>query len=230
MDIFLFVILILIAVKTWKAIVEFHPDTRFVHKGEPWYWFIFFNLCLTMITSHYDYQFIGIGLVLQLALSAWFAVSVRWIIHACPHKTGVMLPSWFVKGKSLKFCYRCGTRLSKEAHAHWVKDSSWTYFLFQMPPHLLKYVGVWLAQSVMVLVSLFLVLRILKKPELQQEAIGAMIFLVLLVPPFIYFLGRFRRYLSETRGLIWWADLKNSFAAWVFILIIFWAFVRFFLI
>ena len=230
MEILSFVILILLAVKIWRVFVETYSDIHLIRNGEPWYWFVFLNLFLSMITSNYDFQFVGIGLVLQLALSAWFAISMRWIIQACPHKTAVSLPSWFTKGKTLKFCYRCGTKIPKEAHAHLVRDNSWTYFLFQLPPHLLKYVGFWLAQSTMVLISLFLVLRILKKPELQQEAVWAMVLLVLFVPPSLYFLGRFRRYLSETKGLIWWADLKSSFAVWILILILFWAFVRFFLI
>lgn len=223
----LFGFFLLVVVKGWRFFLEFSDDFRLIRLLEPWYWFVLVNLALSLITSNYDYQFVLIGLILQLALSAWFAISIGWIIQACPHKTGVLLQSWFVKGKTLKFCYRCGTRLPKEAHAHLIKVNTWTYFLFQMPPHLLEYVVFWLVQSLMVLVSLFAVLRYLRKPNLQQDALLTAVILVILVPPTLYFLGRFRKYLSETKGLIWWADLKSSLVGWAVVLLILWGLVRY---
>jgi len=222
----LFAVILVGAAKGWRFFLETTDDFKAIRLLEPWFWFLFLNLVLSWVTGNYDYRFVLVGLLIQLALSAWFAISIGWIIQACPHKTGVLLQSLFVRGKTLKFCYRCGTRLPKETHAHLIKDNSWTYFLFQMPPHLLEYVVFWTAQSLMVLISLFFVLKFLRKPNLQQDALLAAVILVILAPPTIYFLGRFRKYLSDTKGLIWWGDLKNSFLVWTLVLFILWGLVQ----
>ena len=94
---------------------------------------------------------------------------------------------------------------------HPIKDYSWQNIYFQIPTHLFVFICFLLAQSMMVLISLFLVLRYLKRPEPQHEAVLIAVILVVLAPPLIYYFGRFRRYLSETKGLIWWEDLKSSF-------------------
>jgi hypothetical protein len=221
------VVLIFAMSKAWRFFLETSDEIRHIRLLEPWYWFVFLNLILTIISSNYDYQFLMVGLLLQIALSAWFAVSIGWIIQSCPHKAALMNESWFVRGKSVKFCYRCGTRLSKDFHALEVKDHSWQVFLFQVPPRLFEYIGFWVAQSLMVLITVFLVLRFLKQSDLQHQAVLVAVILVVLVPPLLYFLGRFRRYLSDTGGMIWWDDLKNSLVTWVVALAVLWGILHF---
>jgi hypothetical protein len=221
-------ILVLLAIaKAWRFFLEASDDVSHIRLLEPWYWLIFLNLILTLISSNYDYPFIMTGFLLQLALSIWFAVSLAWIIQSCRHKTIVLNQSWFVKGKTVKFCHRCGTRLPKEFHGFIVKDNSWQSFLFQVPPHLFEYVVFWVLQSAMVLIALFLALRLLKNPILQHRMVLLAIILVVLAPPFIYFLGRFRRYLSETKGMIWWDDFKNSLITWMVVIGLAWCLLHF---
>ena len=224
----IFVLLILMVSKAWRFFIETSDDIRHIRLLEPWYWFVFLNLVLTIVTSNYDYQFILIGLLIQLALAAWFAVSIGWIIQSCHHKTAIQQQSWYVRGKSVKFCYRCGTRLPRDFHAvSVIKDSSWQNFLFQVPPHLFEYATFWVAQSLMVLITLFLALKFLKSPDFQHKAVLVAVVLVILVPILVYFLGRFRRYLSETKGMIWWEDLRSSFLSWAIVIALVWALLHF---
>jgi hypothetical protein len=212
----LFLVFFMAAVgKGWRYFLEHSDDLKLIRLLEPWYWFSFLNLCLIPLSSNYDYQFVMVGFLLQLVLSVWFAISIGWIIQGCQHKTGVLRQSWFIKGKNVKFCYRCGTRLPKDFQVHLIKDNSWQSFLFQVPPHLFEYLVFWLAQSAIVLVSLFFALRLLKKENLQHQAVLVAVVLVVLMPPAIYFVGRLGRYLTENKGLIWWDDFKNSLIAWV---------------
>ena len=222
MEVLGFVLALILVSNSWRLFVETAKDLGFVRLLEPWYWFILLNLVLSWITSNYDYQFVLFGLIIQLALCVWFSLSIGWMIQSCPHKTGVLVPSRFSKGKSLKFCYRCGTRLPQEVHTHLIKDSSWSYWISQTPPYLLEFIVFWTAQSLMVLIVLFLALRILRKPVLQHEAALIAVFLVILMPPVIYCLGRFRKYLDGTKGLIWWEDLKNSLLSWSLVLLFLW--------
>ncbi len=221
------VVLVFAVSKAWRFFLEFSEDIRHIRLLEPWFWFIFLNLVLTAITSNYDYQFVLLGFVLQIALSAWFAVSIGWIIQSCHHKASLLTESWFDRGKKVKICYRCGTRLPRDSHASDVQDHSWQAALFQVPPPLFEYVGFWVAQSAMVLITVFLALKILKQPERQNWVVTAVVILVVLVPPLVYFLGRFRRYLSDTKGMIWWEDLRSSVAAWVIVIAVLWAVVHF---
>jgi hypothetical protein len=165
--------------------------------------------------------------MIQLALSVWFAISIGWIIQSCPHTNALLKQSAFTKGRKVKFCYRCGTRLADETEAVLIQDKSWQVSLFQIPPHLLEYVGFWVAQALMVLITLFLALKLLKQPDLQNKAVITAVIFVILVPPLIYFLGRFRRYLSDTQGMIWWDDLKSSIAAWGIVLALIWCLLHF---
>lgn len=71
-----------------------------------------------------------------------------------------------------------------------------------------------------VLITLFLALKFLKRPNLQHWAVLVAVILVILVPPFIYFLGRFRRYLSQTKGMIWWEDLRSSLITWAIVIVL----------
>jgi hypothetical protein len=208
-------VLMMILGKVWRFYVESAESIERVHALEPWYWFVFLNLSLCLITSNYDEGFMLVGLLIQLTLSVWFAISVVWIIKSCEHKNISEHESWFVKGRIVKFCYRCGTRLPDDFEGHPIKDYSWQNIYFQIPPHLFDFIGFWLAQSMMVLISLFLVLRYLKRPGPQHEAVLIAIILVVLAPPLVYYFGRFRSYLSETKGLIWWEDLKSSFVIWI---------------
>jgi hypothetical protein len=200
--------------KAWRFYVESTEHLHLILILEPWYWFVFLNLILTLISANFDYSFVMLAFLVQLTLCGWFALSIRWIVKSCPHKTAILHNSWFVKGKTIRFCYRCGTRLPNEVAASLVKDSSWQTFLFQAPPHLFNYVLYWIAQSAMVLISLFLALRIAKYPNLQHQVVIGAVILVMLVPPLIYFLGRFRRYLTLTKGMIWWDDIRSSILAW----------------
>jgi hypothetical protein len=196
--------------KAWRYFLESSDDFKLIRLLEPWYWFVFLNFLLTLITSNFDSQFMVVGLLIQLALSLWFALSMGWVVQSCKHATAVTQHSWFVKGKTVKYCHRCGTRLPSDFHAHFVESNSAINTLLQIPPHLFEYICFWIAQSVMVLISLFILLRFLKNPDYQDKAVLAAIFLVVLAPPAIYFFGRFRRYLSHTKGLIWWEDIKGS--------------------
>jgi hypothetical protein len=215
-------VLLFVCAKAWRFFIETSDDLQLIRFLEPWFWFLFMNLALSLITSNYDYPFVVVGVFMQLALSAWFAISTGWIVQNCQHPMVVFNQSWFVRGKIVKFCYRCGTRVVPDRHDHAIKTDSWQMTLFQVPPHLFEYVLFWLVQSLMVLVSFFFVLRFLEKPELQNKAVIAAVVLVVLVPPLIYFLGRFRGYLSKTQGLIWWQDLKSSILSWTAVILILW--------
>lgn len=222
------IVLILLISKAWRFFLETSDDIRHIRVLEPWYWFVFLNLSLTLISSNYDYQFVWIGLLLQIALSVWFAISIGWIVQSCEHKNAILNQSLFSKGKTVKFCYRCGTRLPDGNDASLISDHSWQTTLFQLPPHLLEYVSFWVAQSMMVLIALFLALKMLKREEFQNQAVLIAVILVILLPPLIYFLGRFKRYLSDTKGMIWWDDFKSSFAAWGIVAGLIWCLVHFF--
>src|SRR5271170_4005614 len=161
MTVLCLIVLVFAVAKCWRFFIETSDDIRQIRLLEPWFWFVVFNLSLCLISSNYDYQYIVIGLLIQVALCVWFAISMTWIIHSCHHKTAVINHSWFVKGKSVKFCHRCGTRLPKESHADVVKDESWQNYLFQLPAHLLEYVFFWAANSGMLLIVVFLVLKML---------------------------------------------------------------------
>jgi hypothetical protein len=221
------VVLLLLFSKAWRFYVESSDDIKHLHLLEPWYWFVFLNLVLTAISSNYEYQFIWIGLLVQIALSIWFAVSIGWIIQSCPHRAALLNQSSFARGKKVKFCYRCGTRLPEESDASVIEDHSWQVTLLQLPPHLLEYVSFWIAQSMMVLIILFLALKMLKRIELQNQAALIAIILFILLPPFIYFLNRFRNYLSETKGMIWWDDFKSSVFAWGIVIVLLWCLLHF---
>jgi hypothetical protein len=222
------IVLILFISKAWRYFLESSDDIRHIRVLEPWYWFIFLNLSLTLISSNYDYQFVWIGLLIQIALAVWFAVSIGWIVQSCEHKNAILNQSSFFKGRKVKFCYRCGTRLPDESNAALIEDHSWQTILLQLPPRLLEYVSFWVAQSMMVLITLFLALKMLKHEEFQNQAVLIAIILVILLPPLIYFLGRFKRYLSDTKGMIWWDDFKSSFAAWGIVIGLIWCLLHFF--
>ncbi len=221
------VVLIFALSKAWRFFLESSDDIRHIRLLEPWYWFVFLNLTLTIISSNFDYQFVLVALLLQIALSAWFAVSIGWIIQSCPHKVLLVNESWFIRGRKVRFCYRCGTRLPKDFHASEIKDHSWQATYLQVPPHLLEYITFWVAQSLMVLITLFLALRFLKTSEFQHQAVQVAVILVVLVPPLLYFTGRFRKYLSDTKGMIWWEDLKNSLVTWAVVLAVVWGILHF---
>jgi hypothetical protein len=224
---FILLLIIVITGKGWRFFVETSDDIKLIRMLEPWYWFVFLNLSLTTITCNYDYNFALVGLLFQLALCVWFAISMGWIIQSCHHKTDVLQPSLFDKGRTVRFCHRCGTRLPKEFHAphHVPDDDSWENLWFQVPPALFKYIVFWLAQSIVILISLFLALKYLKKPDLQHQAILVGVILLILFPPIIYFIGKFRKYLSDTKGLIWWKDLRWSFVIWLLLIgILLWVF------
>jgi hypothetical protein len=217
MAIIFLVLLMLGLAKIWRFFLESSEDVGRIRMLEPWYWFIFLNLALTLISSNYDPHFVVIGLLIQVAFSVWFAISMAWIIQSCHHKTAIAYQSMFSKGRTVKFCGRCGTRLPNNFHAHFTREpeDSWQNILFQVPPHLFQYIVFWICLSMAVSITLFLSLRALKTPDLQHEAVLVAVIFVVFVPPILYFLGRFRKYLTDTKGLIWFKDLKGAFVIWI---------------
>lgn len=203
------------ASKAWRLFLETSEDIQRIRLLEPCYWFVFLNLALTTISSNFDYPYAFIALIIQLALSVWFAISMAWIVQSCHHKMAISHESLFIKGRTVKFCYRCGTRLPRSFHADPAKDFSWQTIYFQVPPHLFDYISFWVTLSAIVMIVFFLILKFLKTPDLQHIAVLAAVILVILVPPILYFFGRFRKYLSDTKGLIWWSDIKVPFLIWL---------------
>jgi hypothetical protein len=62
-------ILVLLAVlaltaKTWRFFIETSDDIQLIRFLEPWFWFLFMNLALSLITSNYDYPFVIVGVFL----------------------------------------------------------------------------------------------------------------------------------------------------------------------
>ena len=124
-------VLLLVSGKAWRFFTETSDDLQLIRLLEPWFWFLFMNLALSFITSQYDYPFVVVGAFLQIALSAWFGISTGWIVQNCKHPMAVFNQSWFVRGKIVKYCYRCGTRVVPDRHDHAIRSDSWIMTLFQ---------------------------------------------------------------------------------------------------
>jgi hypothetical protein len=215
--------------RVWAYFIEQGQDIPRIRLLEPWYWFLLLNLLLIPITSNYDPEFVGVGLFIQVVLGIWFAISIGWIVGSCPHKAAYYRQSPFHKEIRTRCCYRCGTPLHPGTEAILVENQDWKVSLFQVPPTLLEYVTFWIVQALLVLISLFLVLRVLHHPDIQHKAVIGAIVLIVLVPPAIYFWGRFRGYLKENQGMIWWDDFKSSFLAWAAVLVFIWVLFHFWL-
>jgi hypothetical protein len=212
-------LIILILSNVWRYFWQSSEDIWIIRQLEPVYWFLFLNLILSVFTSNFNYSFVPAAVILQVAMSAWFAVSMSWIVKSCHHKMVVAQPVWF--GTSIvKYCFRCGTRMARTIHADSPKHTSWVLTVFQIPPHLFEYVVFWVAQSIIILIVFFLTVHILKKPNFQQDAVLAALGLVVIVPMAIYFAGHFKRYLAEAKSQVWWDDLYRSFILWGVILAI----------
>lgn len=214
----LFVLILLLA-NVWRFFWQFSDEINLVRLLEPVYWFLFLNLILSIFTGNFNYAFVPAAVILQVALSAWFAVSMGWIVKSCRHPLVVAEPIWFGTS-TVKYCYRCGTRMPHGSHAGPLKHPSWELTIFRIPPHLFEYVVFWVTQSVMLLIVFFLTLHVLKKPGFQQDAVLGTLALVGVVPVALYFAARFKRYLAETKGRIWWDDLNKSFLFWGILLAI----------
>ncbi|HVZ81654.1 MAG TPA: hypothetical protein VHE12_12770 [bacterium] len=215
--------------RAWAYYIEQSSDIPHIRLLEPWYWFLLLNIFLTPISSNFDPELVGVGLFIQVVLSIWFAVSIGWIIGSCPHKAAYHRQSPFHKGLRILCCYRCGTPLPPGEESILVENRDWKVLLFQIPPSLLEYVTFWVAQSLMVLIGLFLVFRVLHHPDAQHKAVLASIVLIVFVPPALFFWGRFRNYLKENQGMIWWADLKRTLLAWGAVLVFLWLLFHFWL-
>jgi hypothetical protein len=220
------VIVLFLLGKSWRFFLETSEDIRLIRLLEPWFWFAFLNLLLSPIIGNYDYQFEVAGLILQLVLCSWFSISMSWIVQSCHHKSAFLHHSWFQKGKTVKFCFRCGTRLPKDLKSHMLTEDSWQSFLFQIPAHLFEYIVYWIAQSVLVLIVFFLVLRVVKKPEIQHSVVLWAVGLVILAPLAIFLFGRARRYTTENKGLIWWEDFRGSVLYWGIVIALLWFFIK----
>lgn len=228
---FIIVVLLVWAIsRGWAFYVEQHwADIPHIRLLEPWYWFLLLNLLLIPIASNFDPEYVGVGLFIQMVLGVWFAISIGWIIGSCPHKTAYQRQSPFHREVRIRCCYRCGTPLPPETESVLVQNQDWKVVLFQVPPSLLEYVTFWVVQALLVLVSLFLILRVVHNPGPQHKAVVAAIILIVFVPPLVFFLGRFRSYLKENQGMIWWADLRSSLLGWGVALFFLWLLFHFWL-
>ncbi len=219
--ILVFVIVLWAVGKGWRFFIEVSEEFKTIRILEPWFWFFFLNIFLTFVTGSFEYRFLYLGLLLQGVLCAWFAVSLAWIIQVCPHKHCYAQPSVFIHGKHLRFCLRCGTRLPREIHSNPVKINHPSLVFFQVPPSLLKYVLFWMFHALSALMAVFIAMRMLKKPDLQNDvAVGALVFIVLL-PLVLFFWGRLKRSLTRKDGLIWWEDIRGYGLVLIIIAVIF---------
>ncbi len=218
---FLVLVLVLwVMGKGWRYFVEVSEDVKITRTLEPWFWFFFLNIFLSFVTGNFEYRFLYLGLLLQVVLCAWFAISISWIVESCPHKHFIAQQSWFVHGKSLRFCVRCGTRLPRDIHSDAMKLSHPSLSFFQIPPALFKYVLFWMFHTLLTLVAVFLALRMVKNPDLQNDVAVAALALIVLVPLALFFLGRFKRSLNRREGLIQWEDIRSYGLVWVIVAVI----------
>jgi DMSO/TMAO reductase YedYZ heme-binding membrane subunit len=75
--------------------------------------------------------------------------------------------------------------------------------------------------SLLTLVVIFLALRIVKNPDLQNDvAIGAVV-LIVLTPLAFFFFGRFKRSVQRREGLIRWEDIRGFALIWIILAVIF---------
>lgn len=207
--------------KGWRYFVEVSEDFKIIRILEPWFWFFYLNVLLSFVTGSFEYRFLYLGLLLQAVLCAWFAISISWIIQSCPHKHCIVQQSWFTHGKNLRFCFRCGARLSRESHSDAIKLIHPSFIFLQVPPALLKYVLFWMFHSLLTLVVVFLALRMVKKPDLQNDVALGTLILTVLMPLVLFFLGRFKRYVNRREGLIRWEDVRGYVLIWAIIAVIF---------
>ncbi|HVM32688.1 MAG TPA: hypothetical protein VMU88_06105 [bacterium] len=214
----LFTLMTLALARCWRYFWCTSPDVALVRKLEPWYWFIFLNLVLSIFSSNFEFSYIPLAALLQIALSAWFAVTMRWITLSCPHEHVVSQRVWVDAERNLKFCYRCGTRMPWSAEATELKDSSWQIHFFHIPPHLFEYAVFWVAQSVIFIILLFLTLHALKRAGAQEIAAALAVMLVVGAPVGLYYWNRFKRYLLEDKGHLWMDEFKRSMIFWGLIL------------
>jgi hypothetical protein len=215
----IFFLLILGLSRSWRYFWCTSYDILLVRQLEPWFWFIFLNLILSVFSSHFDFSYIPLAALLQLALSSWFAISMKWIVVACYHEHVVSQKVWMNSERTVKFCYRCGTRMPGSVAATELKDSSWQLYFFQMPPHLFEYAIFWVAQSIIFLIILFLALHVLKKNGFKEILAVIAVVLVVGAPAGLYYWNRFKRYLMESRGHVWMDEFKRSFLFWALILV-----------
>lgn len=212
--------------KGWRFFIEVSEDFNVIRILEPWFWFFYLNVLLSFVTGSFEYRFLYLGLLLQVVLCAWFAISISWIIQSCPHKHCVVQPGWFAHGKNLRFCIRCGTRLSRENHSETIKLIHPSLAFFQVPPALLKYVLFWVFHSLLTMVVVFLSLRMVKKPDLQNDVAMGALLLIVIMPLALFFLGRFRRSVNRREGLIKREEIRVYGLLWVIIAVIFFIFLQ----
>ncbi len=207
--------------KGWRFFIEVSEEFKIIQTLEPWFWFFFLNVFLSFVTGAFEYRFLFLGFLLQVILSAWFAISLAWIIQSCPHKHCSIQRSLFTHGKNLRFCARCGTRLSRENHSDPIKINHPGMNLFQVPPALLKYVLFWMFHTFLTLLVVFFSLRIVKKPELQNDVALLALILIVLLPLTLFLIGRFKKTFKRREGLIWWEDIRAFGLFWIILAILF---------
>jgi hypothetical protein len=215
----IFLLLILGLTRGWRYFWCTSSDIVFVRQLEPWFWFVFLNLVLSIFSSNFEFSYIPLAVLLQLALSAWFAISMKWITLSCHHEHIVSQKVWMDAERTVKFCFRCGTRMPWSAEASELKDSSWQVYFFQMPPHLFEYALFWAAQSIIFMILLFLTLHVLKRAGLQEVVAALAVGLVVAAPVGLYYWNRFKRYLLEEKGHVWMDEFKRSLFFWGLVLI-----------
>ncbi|HET9870358.1 MAG TPA: hypothetical protein VFR02_07680, partial [bacterium] len=167
---------------------------------------------------NFPYAYIALAALLQLALSAWFAISMRWITLACPHTQVASRKVWMDSERTVKFCFRCGTRMPWSVEAVEWKDSSWQVYFFQIPPHLFEYALFWVVQSVIFLILLFLALHALKRAGFQEALAGLALLVVVAGPVGLYYWNRFKRSLVDEKGHVWADEFKRSLVFWGLVL------------
>jgi len=207
--------------KGWRYFIEVSEDFKIIRILEPWFWFFFLNVFLSIVTGSFEYRFLYLGLLLQVVLCVWFAISIAWIIQSCPHKHCVVQSSWFAHGKNLRFCIRCGTRLARENHSENIKLNHPSIQFLQIPPALFKYVLFWMFHTFLTLFIIFLTLRMVKKPELQNDVAVGSVILIVLMPLALYYFGRLKRSVSRREGLLHWEEIRGYGLIWIILALIF---------
>jgi hypothetical protein len=204
----------------WRFFIEVSEDFKIIRTLEPWFWFFFLNVFLTFVTGAFEYRFLLLGFLLQVVLSAWFSISIAWIIQSCSHKHCLIQHSQFTHGKNLRFCFRCGTRLARENHSDPIKIHHPGMALFKVPPALLKYVLFWMFHSFLTLLIVFFFLRMVKKPDVQNDVALLALLLIVLLPLALFFAGRLKKTLKRHESLIWWEDVRGFGLFWIILAIL----------
>jgi Na+/melibiose symporter-like transporter len=92
--------------------------------------------------------------------------------------------------------------------------------LLQVPPALLKYVLFWMFHTFLTLLVVFFSLRMVKKPELQNDVALLALVLIVLLPLALFLIGRFKKTFKRREGLIWWEDIRGFGLFWIILAVL----------